>query len=400
VLEHCRQVGRKAEAIFLEPQARNTAPALALVALDMVSQGRNEPLLVLPADHRITDTDAFKSALAKAELHAKTGALVTLGVEAEEPHTGYGYIRRGGRVGTGYRIDSFQEKPDRETAESYLASGDYFWNSGIFLFQPEAYLNELRQNQPGIVVACHEALAGKYSDLDFLRIDGAAYERSLSKSIDYAVMEHTRKGVVIPVACGWSDIGSWTSLHASNPSDDQMNVVKGKAVLHNCRNSYVQSSGRTIAAIGVENLIIVDSHDALMVAAADHVQDVGKVAASVIDSGDRSVSEKGQSVFRPWGHYTTLSTGDDFCIRKLEILPGASLSDHSHDFRSECWVVLKGRARVTTETGTVELVSGESMNINRTIQHKLENGGSGTLEIIETQTGLGISEEDISRKPS
>lgn len=278
--------------------ARNTAPALALVALQRVALGKNEPLLVLPADHRILDTKAFQQTLNIAEQHALTGALVSLGVEAEEPHTGYGYIKRGGQKGNAYRIESFHEKPDLETATSYVESGDYYWNSGIFMFQPEAYLDELQRNEPSIVVACHEALSGLHGDLQFLRIDEKAYARSPSNSIDYAVMEHARKGVVVPVACGWSDIGSWTALQACSESDKNGNVINGKAIVEQCRNSYIRSGHRTIAAVGVDNLVIIDSHDAVMVAAADHVQQVSGLANQFQADASGSLLQE-EEVFRP-----------------------------------------------------------------------------------------------------
>ena len=397
VLEHSRQIHQSMEAIFLEPVARNTAPALALVALQRVALGMNEPLLVLPADHRILDIKAFQQALKIAEQHALTGALVSLGVEAEEPHTGYGYIKRGGKKGNAYRIDSFREKPDLMTARGYVESGDYYWNSGIFMFQPEAYLDELQRNEPGIVVACHKALSGLHEDLQFLRINEKAYASSPSSSIDYAVMEHTRKGVVVPVSCGWSDIGSWTSLQACSQPDEAGNVIKGKVIVEQCSNSYIRSGHRTIAAVGLENLVIVDSHDAVMVAHADHVQDVGKLAKQFQASAVVSLPQQEEEVFRPWGHYKNLSVEEGYCVRKLSILPGASLSEHSHKLRSESWVVLKGQARVRVEGQVHDLGPGESINIKSPLKHRLENMGKGTLEIIETQTGLAISEEDIDR---
>ncbi|WP_062261676.1 mannose-1-phosphate guanylyltransferase/mannose-6-phosphate isomerase [Endozoicomonas arenosclerae] len=397
VLEHSRQINQPLEAIFLEPMARNTAPALALVALQRVALGQNEPLLVLPADHRILDVKAFQDALKVAELHALTGALVALGVEAEEPHTGYGYIKRGGKKCNAYRIDSFREKPDLATAKSYVESGDYYWNSGIFMFQPEAYLDELQRNEPGIVVACHKALASLHEDLQFLRINEQAYGSSPSNSIDYAVMEHTRKGVVVPVSCGWSDIGSWTSLQACSEADEQGNVIKGKAIVEQCSNSYIRSGHRTVAAVGLENVVIVDSHDAVMVASADHVQDVGKLAKQFQSPSSVKLPQQEEEVFRPWGHYKNLSVEDNYCVRKLSILPGASLSEHSHNLRSESWVVLQGQARVRVEGQVHDLGPGESINIKSKLKHRLENVGEGPLEIIETQTGLAISEEDIDR---
>lgn len=396
VLEHSRQIHQPLESIFLEPVARNTAPALALVALQRVALGKNEPLLVLPADHRILDIKAFQQALKIAEQHALTGALVSLGVEAEEPHTGYGYIKRGGRKGNAYRIESFREKPDLDTARKYVESGDYYWNSGIFMFQPEAYLDELQRNEPGIVVACHEALSRLHSDLQFLRIDEKAYTRSPSRSIDYAVMEHTRKGVVVPVACGWSDIGSWTALQACSESDEAGNVIEGKAIVEQCSNSYIRSSHRTVAAVGVDNLVIIDSHDAVMVASADHVQLVGKLAKQFQSDPVDSLSQE-EEVFRPWGHYKNLSVDEGYCVRKLCIHPGASLSEHSHKLRSESWVVLKGEARVRLDGQVHDLGPGESINIKSQLKHRLENIGKDALEVIETQTGLTISEEDIER---
>ncbi|WOG30173.1 mannose-1-phosphate guanylyltransferase/mannose-6-phosphate isomerase [Endozoicomonas sp. 8E] len=396
VLEHSRQIDQPLESIFLEPVARNTAPALALVALQRVALGKNEPLLVLPADHRILDIESFQQALKVAEQHALTGALVSLGVEAKEPSTGYGYIRRGGQQGNAYRIQSFREKPDPETARKYVESGDYYWNSGIFMFRPEAYLDELQRNEPGIVVACHEALNSLHADLQFLRINEKAYARSPSNSIDYAVMEHTRKGVVVPVACEWSDIGSWTALQACSEPDEFGNVIKGKAIVEQCSNSYIRSGHRTIAAVGVDNLVIIDSHDAVMVTSVDHVQNVGKLA-NQFQSGTSVSLLQEEEVFRPWGHYKNLSLGEGYCVRKLSIFPGASLSEHSHKLRSESWVVLKGEARILLDGEVHDLGPGESINIKSQLRHRLENIGEDTLEVVETQTGQTVSEEDIDR---
>ncbi|WP_346799150.1 mannose-1-phosphate guanylyltransferase/mannose-6-phosphate isomerase [Halomonas sp. Bachu 37] len=405
VAEQLMAIGLQDSHIILEPCGRNTAPALALAALAARDLSPEAELLVMPADHVIEDATAFASAVRQGRELLASGKLVTFGITPDKPHTGYGYIRRGEATGQGYVVDAFVEKPDEARAKAYLESGDYLWNSGIFLFTATAYLDALKQYAPDILEACEHAYQARSEDLDFLRIDAAAFARCRSESIDYAVMEHTRQAAVVPMDPGWSDIGAWDALHELKADEAEgNNAVKGDVMLHETRNSLVRSESRLVAAVGVEDLIIVETEDAVLVADRRHAQGT-KLIVNALKAAGRTECQSHQRVYRPWGHYRTMVLTESFQVKEIVVKPGAKLSLQMHHHRAEHWVVVEGTAKVTQSKGHGDtealhsflLSEDESTYIPLGTMHRLENPGVIPLKLIEVQTGSYLGEDDIVR---
>lgn len=400
VAEQLREIGIKPTGILLEPEGRNTAPAVAAAAHFLLARDKEAVMLVLPADHVISDSAAFQAAVRKAlDVALGHGALVTFGIEPTGPETGYGYIRRGNPVAGfdgSFSVDRFVEKPDAETAQQFLDDGAYSWNSGMFLFEASRYLEELRQFQPRIAEQTEAAVAGRHGDLDFCRMDAAAFAASPSDSIDYAVMEHTRHAVVVPASLGWNDVGSWSALWEVQQGDTDGNVLRGDVYVDRVRNSLVRSESRMVALIGVEDLVVVETDDAVLVAHKNHVQDVKKVVEH-LKSNDRTEHLNHTRVYRPWGYYEGIDAGSRFQVKRIMVKPGEKLSLQMHHHRAEHWVVVRGTARITCGE-TVKLLSeNESTYIPIGVTHRLENPGKMPLDIIEVQSGSYLGEDDIVR---
>jgi mannose-1-phosphate guanylyltransferase / mannose-6-phosphate isomerase len=387
-------------SIFLEPVARNTAPAIAVAA---VAVARNDPtgiLAVMPSDHVIRDEARFVDAVRAAAKVAETGRLVLFGIKPSGPNTGYGYIRQGGALdgfdSVAYAVDAFFEKPDQSTAETYVAAGTYFWNSGIFVLGARAFLDELKKLQPAIVEAAEAALDAVREDLGFLRLDRDAFAQAPSISIDYAVMEKTRLAAMLPIDVGWSDVGSWSSLWDIAPHDKDGNYVNGEAVLEDSSNLYVHSERALVSTIGVKDLVIVDTPDALLVADKARSQDVSRVVAKLRLS-HRKEQEQHLRNYRPWGFFETLNIGPRFQVKLLHVKPGGKLSMQMHHHRSEHWIVVQGTAKVVIGDSEKLVRENESVYIFATQWHRLENPGKVPVEIIEVQIGSYLGEDDILR---
>ena len=392
VAEQLREID-KLDSVILEPIGRNTAPAIALAAL----LADDDPLLlVLAADHAIKDEVAFTSAVNNAVPLAESGKLVTFGIVPNEPHSGYGYIKKGKPQATGYMVDKFVEKPSLEKAKVYLDSGDYFWNSGMFLFKASRYLEELKKFRPDIYEACHASIKNTETDLDFLRVTKEKFIECPSESIDYAVMEKTADAVVVPMDAGWSDIGSWSSLWSVSDKDENGNAFEGDVIIHKSEGCYIRSSDRLVAAVGVEDLVIVDTKDALMVAHKDAVQDA-KIIAQKLKADGRSEWELHREVYRPWGKYDSVDCGAGYQVKRITVKPGAKLSLQMHHHRSEHWIVVSGCAKVTNGDKDFLLSKNESTYIPLGVIHALENPGKVNLELIEVQSGSYLGEDDIVR---
>jgi len=399
VAEQLRQLGVTPGAIMLEPAARNTAPAVACAALH--AGGDDTLLLVLPADHVIVDAAAFRAAVVAARLHAMAGHLVTFGIVPDQPETGYGYIRKGDPVRSGnntscFRVAEFVEKPDVETARHYLASGAYYWNSGMFMFRADAYLRELEHHAPAILSACRQACVAAESDLDFLRLGGDAFSACPADSIDYAVMEKTEGAVVVPLDVGWSDLGSWSALYAAGQPDADGNVVRGDVLMHDVHNCYLHSEDRLLAAVGLVDHVVVETADAVLVAPKSRVQEVKQIVEQ-LKAQKRSEHVFHSRVYRPWGSYQDIDVSDRFRAKRITVNPGASLSLQLHHHRAEHWVVVHGTARIVRDGEVMTLKEDESTYIPVGMKHRLENPGKTPLEIIEVQTGDYLGEDDIVR---
>ena len=394
VAEQLREID-KLGSIILEPVGRNTAPAIALAALS--SKDDEDPmLLVLAADHVIQDKAAFTKAVSDAIPLAESGKLVTFGVVAHEPNTGYGYIKRGAPQGVGFAVDKFVEKPTLKIATEYLESGDYFWNSGMFLFKASRYLEELNKHRSDIYDAVSLSMEDVAQDNDFSRVNKPAFDACPSESIDYAVMEKTEHAVVVPIDAGWSDIGSWSSLWDISKKDLNGNSVHGDVILHETNNSYVRTDGKLVAAIGVDDLVIVSTKDVLVVAHKDSDQDVKKIAEQLKQT-KRTEWELHREVYRPWGKYDSIDSGDRYQAKRITVKPGAKLSVQMHHHRAEHWIVVSGTARVTNGEKKFLLSENESTYIPVGAVHALENPGKVDLELIEVQTGSYLGEDDIVR---
>ena len=391
--EQLRQINNDSNDIILEPVGKNTAPAIALAAL---AAENDSLLLVLPADHVIEDEEYFNKLVLEAVPLAESGKLVTFGVVPTEAYTGYGYIKGGRKLDFGLAVDQFVEKPSTLNAKRYFDSGEYYWNSGIFLFNASRYLEELNKFQPDIYKACKESMLGSKSDFNFLRIDKAKFEECPSESIDYAVMEKTLDAVVVPMDVGWSDIGSWSSLWDITDKDVNGNVILGDVIINNSTNSFIRSDDKMVAAIGVDNLVIVVTKDVVMIAKKDSVQDVSIIAKKLKDSR-RTEWETHREVYRPWGKYDLIDYGDLYKVKRITVKPGASLSLQKHQHRAEHWIVVVGNAKVTKGEEILLLSENESVYIPIGVIHALENPGEGDLELIEIQSGSYLGEDDIIR---
>jgi len=394
VAEQLREIKRVC-SIILEPVGRNTAPAIALAALSS-PEGEDPLLLVLAADHVIQEKAAFTKTVMNAIPLAEAGKLVTFGIVANKPNTGYGYIKKGESQGPGFAVDAFVEKPSIGVAKEYLESGDYLWNSGMFLFKTSRYLEELKKYRPDIYEACRLSVEGTSKDNDFLRVNELAFNASPSDSIDYAVMEKTDDAVVVPMDAGWSDIGSWSSLWDISEKDGNGNATYGDVMLHQSHNSYIRTDEKLVAAIGVDDLVIVSTKDVLVVAHKDSVQDV-KVVAQQLKAESRTEWEHHREVYRPWGKYDSVDSGERYQVKRITVKPGAKLSVQMHHHRAEHWVVVSGTAKVTNGEKTFILSENESTYIPVGAIHSLENPGIVPLEIIEIQSGSYLGEDDIVR---
>jgi mannose-1-phosphate guanylyltransferase len=392
VAEQLREID-KLGSIILEPVGRNTAPAIALAALT----AKDDPLLlVLAADHVIQDEAAFREAVIRAIPLAEAGKLVTFGIVPSAPHTGYGYIKRGKDLGEGFEVDAFVEKPSSDVAQDYFSSGDYYWNSGMFLFRASNYLEELKKFRPDILEQCQGSVMDVKTDLDFLRIDKDMFESCSAESVDYAVMEKTSHAVVVPMDAGWSDIGSWSSLWDISEKDSEGNSTHGDVILRNTRNSYIRSDNKLVAVIGIDDLVVVSTKDVLMVAHKDSDQDV-KMITELLKIQARSEWQLSREVYRPWGKYDSIDRGEGYQAKRITVKPGAKLSVQMHHHRSEHWIVVSGTARVTNGEKNFLLAENESTYIPVGVVHALENPGKVDLELIEVQTGSYLGEDDIVR---
>ena len=395
--EQLRQLGMEQANILLEPVGRNTAPAIALAALQALTEADDPILLVLAADHLIQDVPAFHASIQTALPLAADGKLVTFGIVPTHPETGYGYIEQGASVGAGgYAVSRFVEKPDLATARDYLACGNYFWNSGMFMFRASRYLQELDRFQPAILAACRAALEGGAQDMHFTRVDRDAFAACPEDSIDYAVMEKTADAVMVPLDAGWSDIGSWSALWDVSAKDAEGNVFKGDVLGQATRNTYVHADSRLVTTVGVEDLVIVETKDAVLVAHKDQVQDVKRIVERIKAEG-RQEHVNHREVYRPWGVYDSIDNGHRYQVKRITVQPGAKLSVQMHHHRAEHWIVVSGTAKVTNGDKTYLVTENQSTYIPIVQVHALENPGVIPLELIEVQSGSYLGEDDIVR---
>lgn len=404
IAEQLRLIGKEGP-IVLEPVGRNTAPALTLAALAASREGADPILLVMPSDHVILDAEAFQEAVRNGACLANEGTVVTFGITPDAPETGYGYIQSGSDLGKseGRKILRFVEKPDLATAQSYLDAGDFLWNSGLFMMRASVWLKAIGTCRPDILAACQAAWAQGSADGDFLRVDKDAFANCPGDSIDYAVMEKIAvgksdlpEGAVIPLSAGWSDVGAWDALWKVLPKDGDGNVTRGDVLLHDCANTLAMSSGRLLACIGVDDMIVVETPDAILVSRKDRTQDVKKVVDRLKSDG-RIEGQLHRKVFRPWGSYDGVDAGDRFLVKRIIVKPGASLSLQMHHHRAEHWIVVRGTARVTREDATFLVSENESTFIPLGTKHRLENPGCMPLEMVEVQSGSYLGEDDIVR---
>ncbi len=412
VAEQLRNMQTAHQGILLEPVARNTAPAIAVAASHARMVSKNDPLLlVLPADHVILNVPAFHQAIEQARFHAEQGKLVTFGVVPTGPHTGYGYIRAGEHAGNGesmggddsvptkceaFSVAEFIEKPDFDSAERYVATGGYFWNSGMFMFKASSYLEELERFNPEMLAACEKAIEQARKDLDFVRLDQEAFEQSPSDSIDYAVMEKTENSVVVPLDAAWNDVGSWTALWDMADKDKDGNVYDGDVLSVEASGCYARSENRLISLIGVSDLVVVETPDAVMVAGRGHVQEVKKLV-EMLKNNDRPEALMHKEVFRPWGKYNSIDLGQRFQVKHITLNPGATLSLQKHHHRAEHWIVVSGTAEITRDDEKFLLTENHSTYIPIGSLHRLRNPGKIPLELIEVQSGSYLGEDDILR---
>lgn len=392
--EQLQQIGASPLATLLEPTGRNTAPAIAVAALEALRSDPDALLLVLPSDHVIRDEAAFRAAVTAATPAAESGKLITFGIVPSSPETGYGYIKAA--AGDAVRdVERFVEKPDQVTAEAYVASGEYFWNSGMFLFKASRYIEELRKLQPAILEACRKSLELAGRDTDFVRLDKDAFESSPSDSIDYAVMEKTRDAAVLPFDAGWSDVGSWAALRDVSEQDADGNAEHGQVIRIGCRNTYAYGE-KLIALIGLDDVIVVETPDAVLVANSEQCQEVRDVVKEVKKRGLPQAAWH-RKVYRPWGAYDSIDNGQRFQVKRITVKPGATLSLQMHHHRAEHWIVVSGTAEVTRGNETLLLTENQSTYIPLGVTHRLKNPGKLPLELIEVQSGSYLGEDDIVR---
>jgi mannose-1-phosphate guanylyltransferase len=395
--EQVRGIGLNSAKIILEPRGRNTAPAIALAALEALNQKVDPLLLVLSADHLITDKALFHQTIEDAAFFGDKGNMVVFGVTPTHAETGFGYIQKGQSLDkNAFQLAGFVEKPDQKTARAYLEKGDYFWNSGMFLFRAGIYITELGKFRPDILKACEQAIKGSVKDLDFIRVDKKSFEACPADSIDYAVMEKTDLGVVVPLKSGWSDIGSWTALADSRDKDEHGNVLQGDVIALDTRNSLVMAEKRLVAALGVDDLVVVETMDAVLVARKDKAQEIKSLVEQLKKAG-RTEHITHREVFRPWGSFDSISEGQRYQVKRITVKPGAKLSVQMHHHRAEHWVVVKGTARVQNGDEIILVTENQSTYIPVGQIHSLENPGTIPLELIEVQSGAYLGEDDIVR---
>ncbi|HHA2449882.1 TPA: mannose-1-phosphate guanylyltransferase/mannose-6-phosphate isomerase [Stenotrophomonas maltophilia] len=392
--EQLRECKVLPQALILEPVGRNTAPAIAIAALQAMADGNDALLLVLPSDHVVRNETAFHAAVKQAAIAAEAGKLVTLGIVPTAPETGYGYIKAA--AGEGVRaVDRFVEKPDLATAEQYVASGEYFWNSGMFLFKASRYLKELEALQPAILAACRQALDKAARDNDFIRLDADAFAASPNDSIDYAVMEKTADAAVVPLDAEWNDVGSWSALWEVSDKDADGNACHGDVIALDCKDSYAYGN-RLIAMVGLQDVVVVETDDAVFVGHKDRVQDVKEIVGQIKRDG-RSEAAAHRKVYRPWGAYDSIDNGARFQVKRITVKPGATLSLQMHHHRAEHWIVVSGTAEVTRGDEVILLSENQSTYIPLGVTHRLKNPGKLPLELIEVQSGSYLGEDDIVR---
>ena len=391
--EQMRETGHDG-VIMLEPCARNTAPAIALAALHAIKQHKDATITVLAADHVISDIQQFTVHVEEALNCSRDGALVTFGVVPDRPETGYGYIKA---ASDGISdIASFEEKPDAETAKRYVDSGDYYWNSGMFVFKASSYLDALKKHAPQILASCATAYESATEDLDFIRVDTEAFAECESISVDYAVMEKADNAMVVPFTAGWSDIGSWDAVHGICEKDENGNASTGDAMLVDSENCYINASTRLVAALGLQNISIIETSDCILVAHNDHAQDAKKIAIMLKEAG-RNEADTHTKCYRPWGSYQTINLGQRFQVKRITVKPGAKLSLQKHHHRAEHWVVVEGTAIVTCDDKEIMLTENQSTYLPLGATHRLDNPGKIPLELIEVQSGSYLGEDDIVR---
>ncbi len=392
--EQLRECKVQPQALILEPVGRNTAPAIAIAALQALASGDDALLLVLPSDHVVRNEGAFHAAVKKAAIAAESGKLVTFGIVPTAPETGYGYIKAA--AGEGVRaVGRFVEKPDLATAEQYVASGEYFWNSGMFLFKASRYLKELEALQPAILAACRQALEKAARDNDFIRLDAETFAASPNDSIDYAVMEKTADAAVVPLDAEWNDVGSWSALWEVSDKDADGNACHGDVIALDCKDSYAYGN-RLIAMVGLQDVVVVETDDAVFVGHKDRVQDVKEIVGRIKRDG-RSEAAAHRKVYRPWGAYDSIDNGARFQVKRITVKPGATLSLQMHHHRAEHWIVVSGTAEVTRGDEVILLSENQSTYIPLGVTHRLKNPGKLPLELIEVQSGSYLGEDDIVR---
>jgi len=401
VVDQLEEMGREASVVILEPVGRNTAPALTLAALAATADGADPVLVAMPADHVVADAAAFRTAVAEGHAMAAEGAVVTFGIVPDAPVTGFGYLRKGEPVGSAFRLAAFVEKPDQATAERYLASGEYFWNGGIFVLRAGHWLELIGRYRPEILAACRTAHAQATRDLSFLRVDPTAFRACPGDSIDYAVMEPYAAEPdadvrVIPLDAGWSDVGAWASLWEVSQQDGAGNAIRGDVFTHDATGNLINAQHRMVAAVGVRDLVVVETADAVLVADKARAQDV-KAVTDFLKLAGRSESRYHRCVHRPWGTYEPVDSGDRFQVKRITVKPGASLSLQMHHHRAEHWIVVRGTARVTRGEEVFLLSENESTYIPIGVSHRLENPGVIPLELVEVQSGAYLGEDDIVR---
>ena len=395
--EQLRQINKESNGIILEPIGKNTAPAIALAALKFINNGEDPLLLVLSADHLIQNINTFHQSIKIAEKLAEKDKLVTFGIVPDKAETGYGYIKADINNTTDYyNIQSFTEKPNQEDAQKYLDSGNYLWNSGMFMFKASIYLQELEKFEPDILASCKKSCQTEYKDKDFIRLNKDEFYQCPEKSVDYAVMEHTEDAMVVPLDADWSDIGSWDALWDAKNKDQDGNVSEGDVILDEVKNTYAYSSNRLVSVIGVSDLVIIDTQDALLVADKKYSQNIKNIV-NQLKQDSRPEADNHRKVFRPWGYYDSIDADNGFQVKRILVNPGAKLSLQKHEHRAEHWVVVKGVAKVTCGEKTFSLKENQSTYIPKGEVHRLENQEGIDLEIIEIQTGDYLGEDDIIR---
>lgn len=401
VAEQLQQINVLKRSIILEPIGRNTAPAIAAAAYNAIKEnksGEDPVLLILAADHSIKDTETFCTKIKLAEKIAEQGKLVTFGITPKSPETGYGYIKAGNKLDSGsYNLEKFVEKPDLETAKKYLESGDFYWNSGMFMFKASVYLEELSKWEPRMAELAKKAVDSATRDYDFIRLDKESFSSCPSNSIDYAVMENTEKGVLVPLDAGWNDVGSWSSIWEINPKDENGNVLIGDVVTESTKNSYIRAEERRmVACVGVQDLVIVDTKDVVMVASKDKVQDVKTIVNKLQKENRKEVSEN-RVGYRPWGTYDSIDRDKRYQVKHITVKPGGKLSVQMHHHRAEHWIIVSGTAKVLKGETEHLLTENQSIYIPIGTVHALENPGKIPLELIEVQSGSYLNEDDIIR---